>query len=355
MTSAPVGRIPALDILRVVAVAGVVAIHVFAATVENDSIRGSGTWWAAVAVDIGFIWVVPAFVMVSGALLLTTRMQGEGPAVFYRKRLLRLGPAFVFWQLFYIVVVRMWMSGQDLGLGAALGLIAEGTTYTHLYFLWLIVGLYAVAPVIWPFLRDGGRRRAVVLATCIIIATASVYTVSALLGAVGSPRPIHLTALTQWLPYVGYFIAGAAFAGVLVSRTRAIALALGVAVLLGLAIWEYGVSPAFPAVRALLPVTYTSVVTAGATIGIFLLAQRLFEGRIGPSAGRMWRTLSDASFGVFLVHFAVLIGLRMLLPEFARAATHSFASAALLWLTVVVLSFAVSLVARRIPFVRRVF
>nr|BFF10659.1 hypothetical protein GCM10025699_19620 [Microbacterium flavescens] len=68
---------PALDILRVVAVAGVVAIHVFAATVENEAIRGSGTWWVAVAIDIGFIWVVPAFVMVSGALLFTTRMQGR--------------------------------------------------------------------------------------------------------------------------------------------------------------------------------------------------------------------------------------------------------------------------------------
>ncbi|MBD8022236.1 acyltransferase [Microbacterium gallinarum] len=355
MTSAPSGRIPALDILRVVAVAGVVTIHVFAATVENDSIRGSGTWWVAVALDIGFIWVVPAFVMVSGALLLTQRMQGEGPAVFYRKRLLRLGPAFVFWQLFYIVVVRTWMTGQELGLGAALGLIAGGRTYTHLYFLWLIVGLYAVAPVLWPFLRDGGRRRAVILATCVILATAAVYTIAALFGATGSPRPINLTALTQWLPYVGYFVAGAAFAGIVVSSSRAIAMAVGVTALLGFAIWEYGVSPDFPAVRAALPVTYTSVVTAGATIGIFLLTQRFFAGRVGPAAGRVWRTLSDASFGVFLVHFVIMIALRMLLPDLARTATESIGAAVLMWLAVVILSFAVSLASRRIPFVRRVF
>ncbi|WP_214465765.1 acyltransferase family protein [Microbacterium flavescens] len=175
------------------------------------------------------------------------------------------------------------------------------------------------------------------------------------LGAAGSPRPIHLSALTQWLPYVGYFVAGAAFAGIVVRRGQALLLALAAAALLAFGIWEYGVSPAFPAVRALLPVTYTSVVTAGATIAIFLLAQRLFSGRVGPMAGKVWRTLSDASFGVFLVHFAILIAVRMLLPDFARAATSSIVAAVLLWLAVVTVSFAVSLTARRIPFVRRVF
>jgi surface polysaccharide O-acyltransferase-like enzyme len=338
-----------------VAVVGVVAIHVFAATVENDAIRGSGTWWVAVAVDIGFIWVVPAFVMVSGALLLTPRMQDAGPAEFYRKRLLRLGPAFVFWQVFYIVVVRMWMSGQDLSLRAVAGLIADGTPYTHLYFLWLIVGLYAIAPVLWPYLRDGYRGRAIILATCVILVTASVYSLSAILTATGTPRPIQLTAVTQWLPYAGYFVAGAAFAGIVVRGGRAALLALVSVALLSFAVWEYGIAPACPAVRALLPVTYTSIVTAGATIALFLVAQRVFAGVKSARAVTVWRVLSDASFGVFLVHFVVLIALRMLLPGFAQAAASEIGSAVLLWACVVGLSFSISLLARRIPFVRRVF
>lgn len=349
-------RLPALDILRVVAVAGVVAIHVFAAIVGNADVRGSATWWGAVAIDIGVIWVVPAFVMVSGALLLTPRAQDGGPSVFYRRRLLRLGPAFVFWQIFYLLVVRMWMSGEDLTLAQGVLLIAEGRTYTHLYFLWLIVGLYAIAPVLWPFLRDGGRPRALILAGCALVVTAAVYSIAAILSLSGQSVDVHLNALTQWLPYVGYFVAGCALAGVVLSTRWAVVAVLVSMGALAFAIWEYGIAPEFPLIRAVLPVGYTSLTTMAATIGIFLVVQRLFLNvRFTPSTTRLWATLSDASFGVFLVHFAIIILIRLIAPEAAAFAASSLWACALLWAVVVVTSFAIALVARRVPFVRRVF
>lgn len=49
-THAPVTRRWGLDILRIVSVVGVVAIHVFGNMVGNDAVRGSARWWAAVVV-----------------------------------------------------------------------------------------------------------------------------------------------------------------------------------------------------------------------------------------------------------------------------------------------------------------
>ncbi|QKJ20019.1 acyltransferase [Microbacterium hominis] len=348
-------RQPALDLLRVIAIIGVIAIHVFGAIVGNPDVRGSATWWAAVAIDLGFVWVVPMFVLVSGALLLTSRAQDSGPGHFYRKRLLRLGPAFVFWQVFYLWVVRAGMSGQELPLGTVVQLLADGTPYTHLYFLWLIVGLYAVAPVIWPFLRDGDRRRGLALAGVLLLVTALAYTTAAVLTWGGVTRTLQLSAFTQWLPYVGYFVAGFALSGIVLRRSRAlIALAVAAIVLAGI-VWEYGAAEPGTALRAILPVGYTSLPTMIATVCLFLAVVGLAAAwRPKPAVRRALVTLSDASFGVFLVHFVVLVGLRLLIPAFVPA-DRSLPIALLLWILVVVISFAIAIAARRVPFVRRVF
>ncbi|MFD0595628.1 acyltransferase family protein [Catellatospora coxensis] len=59
-----------LDALRVAAILGVVAIHVFGLMVGNDDLRGTLPWWIATAIDMGAVWCVPVFIMISGALVL---------------------------------------------------------------------------------------------------------------------------------------------------------------------------------------------------------------------------------------------------------------------------------------------
>lgn len=342
--------------LRVVAVLGVIAIHVFAAVVTNDAVRGGATWWVAVVVDLGFIWVVPAFVMVSGALILDPRMQEAGAGDFYRRRVLRLGPAIVFWPLFYVLVVRILVSGQDLGPGGIAAGFLQGQPYTHLYFLWLIVGLYVVAPVLAAFLSQGGRRRALVFAAVALGASVLAYSTSGVLAYIGQPRPIALNAFTQWIPYVGYFLAGWALRGV-VLRARGMLLAAACAALsLAVVIVQYGFAPGMPLLQALAPVGYLSPFTATATVSIYLLVRSLLTGwSPSPRGRRVVRALSDAAFGVFLVHFAVIVGLRTALPGIVGPIESTIAGAAGMWLVVAVVSFGLTLIARRIPFVRRLF
>lgn len=345
-----------LDVLRVAAVLGVVAIHVFGGIVVNSEIHGSADWWGGVIVDIGSVWVVPGFIMVSGALLLTPRAQDAGPGAFYRRRLLRLGPAFLFWQIFYIVVARIWITGQDLSLGGALALVADGNTYTHLYFLWLIVGLYAVAPVIYPFIAAGGRRRAIILAAVLLLLVIAAYTVAAVLTRFGAPRSISLTAFTQWLPYVGFFVAGVALNGIRLSRSRAVwAAVAGVAALVA-TLLEYGLTGPRSIVRAFLPLGYPTLLTAVLVIAIFLTVQQALGGwRPSARVDRALRTASDAAFGVFLVHFVVMLLLRLVFPEVIEPQRTSFLAALGVWAAVVVLSFGIATICRRVPVLRRLF
>ena len=203
----PAGRRHSLDVLRIIAITGVVAIHTFGHTVTNDAMRGTGQWIAAVILDIGFVWTVPVFVMISGALTLPPRLHTAGPAAFYRKRALRILPALIVWHGVYLVLIRVLLRGEPPSLGGLLQMAIDGQVYTQLYFLWLILGLYLVAPVLAAFLNSGTESRIRIFAAVALGWTLLVFMTPGISALLGSPRPNSLGALTMWWPYVGYFAA----------------------------------------------------------------------------------------------------------------------------------------------------
>ncbi|KAA9152249.1 acyltransferase [Microbacterium lushaniae] len=343
----------AWDVLRVISVVGVVAIHVFAAGVADADQRNSLRWWYAVVMDLGFVWVVPLFVMLSGALLLAPRQHERGTAAFYRRRLLRLAPAFVLWQLFYLAVVWPLVSGEFPSFAEAVTSVLDGRTYTHLYFLWLIVGLYAVAPVLASYLHAAGPRRAAWFAGITLAITAATWSASSIAGYAGSPRPLTLMALTQWLPYVGFFLAGWALRDL---RLRAGALwgcAIATVIVIGVVVWQYGTAGSHPVLDALLPVAYPGILVTLATLGVFVTGNSVFGALVpGPAGARVLQAMSDAAFGVFLVHFAVMLAIRQI-PAFQDEPTAPL-TLTLIWMLTVVLSFLVTLLLLRIPVLRRI-
>jgi len=351
VVTTPSSRHAWMDLLRIVSVVGVVTIHAVASVV--GSARGSEGWWVAVALDLGFVWAVPVFVMLSGALVLAPRQHADGVGAFYRRRLSRLIPAFVAWQVFYLLVVRGLVSGVEIRPGTVVVPLLEGRPYTHLYFLWLIVGLYAVAPVLVAFLGQGGRRRAVAFAAVVLTATVVTFVTSSTLTAAGHPRPLVLLALTQWIPYVGYFLAGWALRDL---RLRGPALWItAAATVAGTAfvIWQYGTAGGGRIIDALLPVSYLGPVVAAVAIGVYVVAHSLLGGvRLRGRSVRLVRELSDSAFGVFLVHFVVLILVRRI-PVFAEAESSVVPALGVLAVTTV-LSFLVVFALRRVPGLRRV-
>ncbi|MFG1652360.1 acyltransferase [Micromonospora sp. NPDC049275] len=353
----PVGRPPrryGLDVLRLLAICGVVAIHVFGTYVANDDRRGSRNWWLATAVDIGAIWTVPVFVMISGALVLAPRLHQAGPAAFYRRRFARVLPALVAWHLIYLFGVRMLLRGEELtGKGLTL-LLIDGKLYTALYFLWLIAGLYLVAPVLAAFLAAGGQRRAYGTAAVALGWTLAAFIVSGIAGLIGVSRPIHLGAWTMWWPYVGYFLAGWALRNTRLRGWQLPVAALVALALLAEAVWRWGAKPDLPVLQALLPVSYVGATVALAAICLFLVALSLGD-RWRPSerTGRLIVDLSNASFGVFLVHLLLLALIQAAFPQLPVG--ESLLTTAATFAVVIVGSFAVSLGAARVPYLRAIF
>lgn len=182
--------------LRVLAIAGVIAIHTSASTASAADARDTLRGMVAIAVDIGAVFTVPVFVMISGALLLDPRRY-RGPGDFLRKRVWRLVPAIAFWHLFYLGF-RTWYLKQDLTWNGIVNEFLNGQTYTALYFFWIVLGLAVVTPVLVPWVASV-RRRGVLIAG--IAASAMPILTMATLELRGTEVTWIVTPWTWWAPY----------------------------------------------------------------------------------------------------------------------------------------------------------
>ncbi|RAN79311.1 hypothetical protein B5P43_15475 [Bacillus sp. SRB_336] len=342
-----------LDVLRIISICGVVGIHVFGVRVGANPKSGA-SWWTATAIDIGAIWVVPVFIMISGALLLGSRQLTESPGRFYRRRAARIVPALVAWNLIYLVGVRIWMRHEHLGTGRILQMLYDSSVFTQLYFLWIILGLYAVAPFLGAHLQRGGRPRALASAGALLGVSVMAYMLPGILGEYKVPRPVTLNFMTLWIPYVGYFVAGYALNSVRLKGARLALAAAVTASMVAFTIWHYGTRGRLHLLDLLVNESYFGLVVALIAVGVFIVGASLGAGwKPGPGLGRALKALSDASFGVFLVHLVIFEAIRLQFP--AVSTQHSLRALSLAYVVTLLASFAVSLAALRIPLLRRIF
>lgn len=109
-----------------------------------------------------------------------------------------------------------------------------------------------------------------------------------------------------------------------------------------------------PGLQAALPPTNSGLVVAVGSVLLFVASVDLLaSARPSARLRRIVGTLSDATFGVFLVHLLLVVVLRRWWPDwYANPAPVDKIE---MYLVVVVGAFAISLLARRVPVLRKVF
>ncbi|MFB8229011.1 acyltransferase [Cellulosimicrobium sp. NPDC055967] len=341
--------------LRVLAIAAVVCIHVVGHDAIVDGARGTFHGNLAIWLDFGSDYAVPAFVLVSGALLLDpARYAGAG--AFLRKRALRLLPAVVVWHLvwwaFCVAVL-----GENLGVRAFVEQSATGRLYTALYFFWIVLGLALVTPVLVPWVSTTGRRPVCVAGAALVGMTAAS---AAAEGVLGLPVAWVHTAWTWWIPYLGLYLLGWGLRDVVLRGWVLAAAAVGAAGI-GVVQWWLWENPAAPElVRQLLPTTYYGVQVQVYAVLVYLVVKSVVRpgGLLGllatPRAAAVGRVAGDATLGVFVLHLIVW-NLMLALPVLGGAKAAGSAPLMLGRVVfVLVVTYAIVLLLRRVPVVRRV-
>ncbi len=137
----------------------VVILHTASPLLFSYKTAASGHWVAADAYNAVTRFAVPVFVMITGTLLLNRDYELGN---FLKKRLGRLILPFLFWSLVYIVY--QWYQEIIYFNGGALANITQvlhqlktGTSY-HLWYIYLLIGLYLVIPILNKFVRHATEQ-----------------------------------------------------------------------------------------------------------------------------------------------------------------------------------------------------
>ena len=142
-----------VDLIRIVGIFLVVMLHVtneYYMTIYQTTLDSTMYWWTAAGYKSLTLSCIPLFVMLSGALLLQPSKINEPIKFFLRKRANRIGLAYAFWSAVYLAwgffVNQIPVTFYNVVQGTVKGLFT-GPWY-HFWFLYLIVGLYLITPIL---------------------------------------------------------------------------------------------------------------------------------------------------------------------------------------------------------------
>lgn len=308
-----------IDLLRILAMLAVLGIHCFG---------GKGN--AADYVNGFCRFSVPVFVMIS-AICCGPKIAGATPlTVFYKPRFKRVGIPLLAFSFLYMV--------ENVLVGATIGTVLKsfvaGKPSYHLWFGFMILGVYVFLPFIMQLAAQLNHVLLTAVSCFVILMT----------WDVGG-------GLYSILPFVAYALIGILLLPALsklATVSSRIRISIGVLCLL-IYITCACIAGSIGEQRAY---TYTSLYSLLGSVSVLVSTFALLPQSMGKRLGGLLVRLSSLTFGVYLLH---VIAIRGIVRVFPLLAEPNVASAAVLWGSVSAVSFAVTFVAAQIPFARDIF
>lgn len=312
-------RIAYFDVLRILATFAVIVLHLSAQHWADTDVY-SRAWQAFNLYDSAVRWAVPVFVMISGSLFLSG---SQSLLHILKKNVLRLVTAFVFWSALYAVFM---VNFEGCPTNLILQQFLNG--HYHMWFLFMIVGLYLIVPFLRAIVRDEKLLRYFLLLT--LIFTFLLPQIASAVSLLSWQYCAEFKALTGKFYY--HFTLGFVLTVVLTSFASRLQ---GAATEL-----FYG---------------YDSLNVLFVCVGLFVFAkEHLNFPNLSEKCHRCIRALSRWSFGAYLVHPLFIESFDIFL-HFNTLSLNVFFSVPLLTLIIGALSFLVSALLHQIPFVKKYF
>lgn len=332
-------RIAWVDLLKIIACFLVVFSHncdPYVAVFDSDR----STFLAGVFSGSLTRSSVPLFVMMTGVLLLpTTRTMSQ----FYRRRIGRILPPLIFWSaalpLFYYLYINRIPLSTNPAINPADYTLFEtlrravtfifnfNYTTTPLWYLYMLIGLYLIIPLLNAWLVQATRKelRLFLSVWFITLFIPYIKMFAPVLGYAGNYGNMGIFGICDWNEYgTFYYISG--FIGYLVLAYYLVTYPLKISLaktllygislfLIGYAITSFGfieVQRYYPGNYAYLEIIwfFTGINVFMMTLPIFVIIQKL------PVHPNKWLTrAASLTFGIYLCHFFfVQVGYDMLTP-----------------------------------------
>ena len=288
-------RVPGYDVLRVVSMVAVVAIHclmLLRATTSPSS--------PVVLLDTLLHFAVPVFFFVSGALV-WGRYSGrtvEDYVHFLRRRTVVVIAPYLAWSSLYLLIAAArgywpyWLTHTP-------ALLLTGRSWYHLYFIPVLVFFYVLTPLVAPAAR---RYPELLVATAYAARLLLVEPVTRAASTVGGPLLVTFAVVTT--THASHMALGAWFATrkdalrPVLRRVWPLALTLGSLVLVA---QSRGLVPALP------DTLQDAVVPAAMALTVLGLAGLAFGIRMNPTTADKTARLGSLALGVYIAHPVLLL------------------------------------------------
>lgn len=338
--------LPWADGLRALAIMAVIVLHASAPVVGRYAELSPSAWWAGHFWDSLVRASVPLFFMLSGALLLG---RTEPLAVFFHKRLAKLVPPLLAWSAIYLAWDSLFTADSRPWWEYLLAPL-HGAVHYHLWFLYEILRLYLVVPILRVFVAHA-RPRELDYFLALWCLVALVYPVFRHWTGFRT----SLLGLDAFAGYAGYLLLGYRLTQLEPTRAR-----LWFAILLFgggyiATLWLTWFASAGAGKFEGMYYEYLRPNVAAMAVGAFWLL-RIFGTRIARAQGRQGfgTRCAQASFGIYLVHvlFLEVLSTGLLGLQFTALSLHPAVGIPLTATVVLLLSLGLVSVLQRIPGVR---
>jgi len=344
-------RNTAFDILRIIAAFSVVMLHASSRYIMMSDVNDA-TFTAANFYDSINRFGVPVFVMISGALFINPNRENDVKRL-WMHNILRLLVVYFLWCYVYYIFQSIYLWKFDFWHQNIMRTV-KGIAYAtdHLWFLGMLVGLYALSPVINSWIRNASKQNIEYFLFLVVVFQVIRTTITILLNSSLVSRFSEIFTVAELSGYLGYFVFGYYLSNFEVPKKLRYAIygSIPLAVAINyLVSWKMSINQ-----NGYNPGIYDSfgLFTFLEAIALFMLVVNLCRKRnVKPSASKVLKAFSKDTFGVYLMHV-------MILDYIYYEGYLSLALPSVLWeipvaILIFIVSMCISALLRRIPYVGR--
>ncbi len=295
-----------IDVLRILSALLIVFLHVTSDYI-NASPLGSKTFEQALFMNSLTICAVPLFVMLSGSLFLAG--EKEYPiSKLWKNNILRLLILYVVWSYIYYVYQSVvlwdfpfWKQGI---VRTVTGMVYASN---HFWFLFMIMGLYALVPMLRTWLRNASKREEEYILILFFVFQIMRFSLTELLNKSLVDEISTLIEITELSSYLGYFLLGHYLTKYPLSKrvARFSLFIAAVGILLNYLSGSY-----LSAVKGVYDVGLSDsygVLVYFQCVTLFHYVTQFFENRkIGKSLSKLVTGIAKDTLGIYLMHLCVL-------------------------------------------------
>jgi len=298
-------RIFYLDFIRVIAIFLVIFIHVSA--IDTMKNIGTGQWQITKILNYFAHISVPVFFMISGSLLLNSK-KTTSLSYTWKQRIPRVTIPFIMWSIISPIVVGIYAHSLSFhNVMSAVKTILNHPTSPTLWFMYPLIGVYILSPVIKTFVQNATIGM-LVYVTGIWLVTCSLLPSLAVLLPKDLQTVLELSPIANFLligGFVGYFILGYLLTKVKIENTNNIVLIL---IFFIFGIGGNLVSTAVPQIYDANNGYYvTSIFIPIMSVAAFVLLQKWGNRIKSPTTFKVFEFLSPLVFGIYLIHNLLIL------------------------------------------------